>query len=181
MNEESVTKGLRPRIRLGLSAAIIAGLSVLGAGALEAGTAGAITTGGGGVIKLLPTCPSTVSLSTTYGYTYVIKTGEVVDLSGSGCSTSSHPVTVTFEDTFVDPGWTGGVSDTVTPSCSLGPTDCTFSFSYALPNSPFYLTLAEAALAGEGNAGDDPMAFLAKQPATGASTTMDFNFLYIDE
>ncbi len=182
MNKESVTKRLRPGIRLGLSGAIIAGLSVLGAGALEAGTAGAINTGGGGVIKPPPTCPSTVSLSTTYGYTYMIATGNILSLSGSGCSTSSHPVTITLPHMYN----TSGVlspTDTVTPSCpATAPTDCTFSFSFSVGTASvgsfLYLTEAEAEAYTPGRGELSPyqyeVQFVANQPATGASYTLSF-------
>jgi hypothetical protein len=174
MNKESVTKRLRPGIRLGLSGAIIAGLSVLGAGALEAGTAGANTIGGGGVIKLPPTCPSTVSLSTTYGYTYLIASGDVVGLSGSGCSTSSHPVTITLPN-LLSSSDVISPQETVTPNCpATAPTDCTFSFSFSL-ESPLYLTEAEAVAAyPDVTPAQFKVQFVANQAATGAGYTLTF-------
>lgn len=43
-----------------------------------------------------PVCASTVRLNSTYGYTYLTATGEVIGLSAKRCSTSSHTVKVTF-------------------------------------------------------------------------------------
>ena len=183
MNKESVTKRLRPGIRLSLSAAIIAGLSVLGAGALDAGTAGAITLGGGGVVKLPPSCPSAVSLSTSYGYTYDTANGQVISLSGSGCSTSSDPVTITIP--YVDgslPEYSPpqlNPQETLTPNCPrTAPTDCTFSFSLYLVE-PLFLTEAEG-VAVYPNVSPEQITvqFVAKQAATGAGYTMTFG-LYI--
>jgi len=181
MNKESVTNRLRPGIRLGLSSAIIVGLSVLGAGALAAGPAGAAATGGGGSgpIKQPVTCSSAVSLGTTYGYTYVIATGEVVSLSGSGCSTSANPVTVTFEDEVVSPGRYPNVMEQVTPSCPItAPHDRTFSYSLSVSNTRLYLTAAEADKVVPGNEFEDQSELVASQPATGASYSLSFILWY---
>ena len=191
MHQESATQRRRPGIRLSLSAAIIAGLVVLGAGALEAGAAGAITTGGGGVVKLPPSCPSAVSLSTSYGYTYLTGSGLIVGLSGSGCSTSSHPVTITLPNVWVSTS-SGYVSPlvTVTPSCPVtAPTDCTFSFSFsssvfvapgvAHNGAQLYLTEADAAAAEPGvPAAQYKVQFVASQPATGAGYSLNFTLWY---
>ncbi len=192
MNKECVTKRLRPGIRLSLSAAIIAGLSVLGVGALDAGTAGANTSGGGGVVKLPPSCPSAVSLSTSYGYSYLTAYGLIVGLSGSGCSTSSHPVTITLPNVMTLPSGEWNPQDTVTPNCPVtAPTDCTFSFSFSASGgfigspisnveveAPLYLTEAYAAAAGGHGAGDAEqfkVQFVANQAATGAGYTLTFS------
>ncbi len=191
MNKEGVTQRMRPGIRLSLSAAIIAGLSVLGAGALGAGTAGANTTGGGGVVKLPPSCPSAVSLSTSYGYSYLTGSGLIVGLSGSGCSTSSHPVTITLPNVWVDTS-SGFISPqvTVAPSCPItAPTDCTFSFSFsgsvfvaqdvAHGGAQLYLTEADAAASEPGvPPAQFKVQFVASQPATGAGYSLNFFLWY---
>jgi hypothetical protein len=177
MNTQGVTHRLRPGIRLSLSAAIIAGLSALGAGALDAGTAGANTSGGGSVAKLPASCPSAVSLSTRYGYRYLKATGQIVGLSGSGCSTSSHPVTISIP-------YLVSSSKTVTPSCFVtAPTDCTFSFSFSQVFN-LYLTEADAVAYTPGNGELSPyhvkVQFVANQPATGASKTVSFRLWTMD-
>ena len=132
---------MRPGIRLSLSAAIIAGLSVLGAGALETGTASANP----------PSCASTVSLNSTFGYTYLTATGEVIGLNGSGRSTSANPVKITFLPLY-SPSFSGAgnyIHETVTPSCpGSAPHDCTFSFSTSWPSAynQIYLTAKDATL-----------------------------------
>ena len=78
MNKECVTKRLRPGIRLSLSAPIIAGLGVLGVGALDAGTAGANTSVVAAWSSFLLPAPSAVSLSTSYGYSYLTAYGLIV-------------------------------------------------------------------------------------------------------
>ena len=170
MNKEGVTKRLRPGIRLSLSAAIIAGLSVLGAGALDAGTAWA------GPVS----CASTVSLNSTFGYTYLTATGEVIGLNGSGCSTSAKPVKITFLPLY-SPSFSGAgdyIHETVTPSCpGAAPHDCTFSFSASWPSAynQIYLTAKDATLGTGANSDQEQIQFAANQAATGASYTLSFS------
>ena len=171
MNKQGVTKRSRPVIRLGLSGAIIAGLSVIGAGALDAQTAWA-----GNPVS----CASTVSLNTTYGYTYLTATGEVIGLSGSGCATSANPVEIFFNPLY-SPSFTGAgdiIHETVTPSCPGGtPHDCTFSFSTTWPSTynHIYLTAEDAVLGTGANAGQEQIQFIAHQAATGVGYTLSWS------
>ena len=89
---------------VGLAAVAVSGMGFVGfAGAASAG----------------PVCASTVRLNSTYGYTYLTATGEVIGLSGKGCSTSSHTVKVTFVPLY-GPSSTGPgdlLSVSLKPSC----------------------------------------------------------------
>jgi len=106
----------------------------------------------------------------------VIASGLVVGLSGSGCSTSANPVTITAP--YVRVASPVSPQDTVTPSCPISaPHDCTFSFSFSV-NSPLYLTEADAVAYtpydGELSPYQFKVQFVANQPATGASYTLSF-------
>jgi hypothetical protein len=146
-----------------------------------------VTSGGGGVVKLPPSCPSAVSLSTSYGYTYLTGSGLIVGLSGSGCSTSSHAVTITLPNVETDPSAVINPKVTVTPNCPpTAPTDCTFSFSFSSPDgfigfldvgpalALLYLTEADAAAATNSAGSQFTVQFVASQPATGAGYTLTF-------
>jgi hypothetical protein len=128
-----------------------------------------------------PVCASTVRLNSAFGYTYLTATGEVIGLSGKGCSTSSHTVKVFFSPLY-GPSSTGPgdlLSVSKKPSCpASAPKNCSFSFSTSWPAylNGLYLTSAEAVRAYNTGAVQEQVQFLAVQAAMGYQYTLSFAF-----
>ena len=104
MSEHTRCTKIARSVLVGLAAVVVSGM----------GFAGAASAG--------PVCASKVRLNSTYGYTYLTATGEVIGLSGKGCSTSSHTVKVTFSPLY-GPASTGAgdlLSVSQKPSCPGG-------------------------------------------------------------
>ena len=164
MSEHTRCTKIARSVLVGLAAVAVSGMGVVGfAGAASAGS-----------------CASTVRLNSTYGYTYLTATGEVIGLSGKGCSTSSHTVKVTFIPLY-GPSSTGPgdlLSVSQRPSCPVAaPKDCSFSFSTSWPAylNGVYLTSADAVKAYGTGAVKEPVQFVAVQAATGYQYTLSFS------
>lgn len=164
MSEHTRCTKIARSVLVGLAAVAVSGVGfVVFAGAASAG----------------PVCASTVRLNSTYGYTYLTATGEVIGLSGKGCSTSSHTVKVTFVPLY-GPSSTGPgdlLSVSLKPSCPAAtPKDCSFSFSTSWPAglNGVYLTSADAVRAYSTGAVQEQIQFAAIQAATGYEYTLSF-------
>ena len=165
MSEHTRCTKIARSVLVGLAAVAVSGMGVVGfAGTASAG----------------PVCASTVRLNSTYGYTYLTATGEVIGLSGKGCSTSSHTVKITFIPLY-GPSSTGPgdlLSVSRTPSCPVAaPKDCSFSFSTSWPASlnGVYLTSADAVKAYGTGSVKEQVQFAAVQAATGYQYTLSFS------
>jgi hypothetical protein len=164
MSEHTRCAKIVRSVLVGLAAVALSGMGFVGfVGAASAG----------------PVCASTVRLNSTFGYTYLTATGEVIGLSGKGCSTSSHTVKVTFVPLY-GPSSTGGgdlLSVSKKPSCPVAaPKDCSFSFSTSWPASlnGVYLTSADAVRAYGAGAAKEQVQFVAVQSAAGYEYTLSF-------
>jgi hypothetical protein len=163
MSEHTRCTKIARSVLVGLAAVAVSGTGFLGfAGAASARS-----------------CASTVRLNSTYGYTYLTATGEVIGLSGKGCSTSSHTVKVTFVPLY-GPSSTGPgdlLSVSLKPSCpAAAPKDCSFSFSTSWPAglNGVYLTSADAVRAYSTGAVQEQIQFVAIQAAAGYEYTLSF-------
>jgi hypothetical protein len=166
MSEHTRCTKIARSVLVGLAAVAVSGMGFVGfAGAASAGPV---------------SCASTVRLNSTYGYTYLTATGEVIGLSAKGCSTSSHTVKVTFIPLY-GPSSTGPgdyLSVSKRPSCPVAaPKDCSFSFSTNWPANlnGVYLTSADAEKAYGTGAVKELLQFAAVQAATGYKYTLSFD------
>ena len=129
-------------------------------------------------------CPAKVSISATYGYTYGIPSDQVLSLSGSGCSRSTSPVTVSIASKASGIGSWTFFSATVSPTLNVSTNQYVFSFNDSnVPASiDLYLTQAAAYAAAEAeNQGEGfgdtefQITYTASQASTRASSSMSFD------
>jgi hypothetical protein len=125
MSKLDLIQNIKRTISVGVAAAAVGGLGIVAlAGSAPAGATVVNTIP---VKVVFPTCPSAVSVSTTYSYSYtnvstpgLTGSGLITSLSGSGCSRSANPVKITIPAL--------GYTTTVTPTPD-GPLAYSFSFT----------------------------------------------------